>query len=239
MLRPLFRPPMVSRLSRAPLAASSNANAEAGAAAAAATAAPRDTAAGAVSTASRPSLQAHLQRRLYHLQLKQQQQRLFTPTTAANAPASAPEGPPTQPLSGPRVGGPVGPPPPFASVVLPAYIRQLHLNDWTLLFYPVPQYLKCMPENTQWGPLDISQGAPSSWEGAALAAALQPQLLCLECCSNRLQQLAAAAEAAAAAAARGGSLQQETRKQQKNLARGFSLLTSFDGGETQAVHPGT
>ncbi|CDJ61444.1 hypothetical protein, conserved [Eimeria maxima] len=113
-----------------------------------------------------------------------------------------------------------------SSIELPPYIHRLILGRWTLYFYPVPQYLKCIDG----APGRSPQEGPSSWEGALLVAALQPQLLCVECCSRRLQRLAAAAADAAAAAAQGGSLEEETRKQQRGLARGFSLLTSFDGG---------
>ncbi|KAL8437024.1 hypothetical protein ACSSS7_001274 [Eimeria intestinalis] len=108
-------------------------------------------------------------------------------------------------------------PPPFSSVQLPAY----------LYFYPLPQYLK-FDSIVSGGPPG-GKGAPSAWEGASL-------LLCLECCSSRLQQLiGAAADVAASAGRRGGSLQEETERQQRRLAKGFSLLTAFDGGLLHAA----
>ncbi|KAL8269543.1 hypothetical protein Esti_006533 [Eimeria stiedai] len=139
------------------------------------------------------------------------------------------------PLSrGALQGVPSGAPlPACSSVQLPAYVRELRLGGWQLYFYPLPQYLKSADANAADGP----PGGPLhfAWEGASLVPVLQPQLLCLECCSSRLQQLIAAAAAVAAAARRGVSLREETQKQQRRLAKGFSLLTAFDGGLLHAA----
>ncbi|XP_026194525.1 uncharacterized protein LOC113147617 [Cyclospora cayetanensis] len=128
---------------------------------------------------------------------------------------------------------------------LPPYIRRLELRQWTLYFYPVAQYLKCIDDPsvrdfpTAEAPDELvgtPSGCASAWEAASLVTLLRPQLLCLECCSSRLRELSAAAAAAAAsAAASGAPLQVELRKQQRRLAGSFSLLTSFDGGLLHAA----
>ena len=187
-------------------------------------------------------LQQQQQHKQQQQHMQQQQRRTSTVTFASCATAGRCNARNTEDSSKePPTGSPVE----FSSVEVPSYVRQLKLGHWTLYFYPIPQYLKSTdgaptratpevsegprapPFNAQFGG---SSWGPSAWEGASLVAALQPQLLCLECCNSRLQQLAAAATAAIAAAADGGSMEEEIRKQQRRLARGFSLLTSFDGG---------
>ncbi|CDI74473.1 hypothetical protein, conserved [Eimeria praecox] len=179
---------------------------------------------------------------LQQQQLQQQQQQQHEPvplaaaalhSAAASVIPSHSKGSQGAPLVGPPSGAPWQCDSP--SLDLPPYIQRLSLGRWNIYFYPVPQYLKSIDR------APINDGAPSTeegpnaWEAALLVAALQPQLLCVECCSSRLKQLVAAAAEAAAAAADGGSLEEETRKQQRRLARGFSLLTSFDGGLLHAA----
>ena len=179
---------------------------------------------------SRRSLlqQQQQQQQQQRQQQQRQQQQLFTFVAASTSQSDAVGAPPI-PREAPD-GAPSASAMPFSSVELPAYIRELQLGGWRLYFYPIPQYLKSIDGAafgaSHGGPL----GGPSAWEGASLLAALQPQMVCVECCSSRLQELTAAAATAAAAAAGGLSLEEETQKQQRRLAKGFSLLTSFDGG---------
>ncbi|OEH77325.1 hypothetical protein cyc_07990 [Cyclospora cayetanensis] len=81
---------------------------------------------------------------------------------------------------------------------LPPYIRRLELRQWTLYFYPVAQYLKCIDDPsvrdfpTAEAPDELvgtPSGCASAWEAASLVTLLRPQLLCLECCSSRLREL--------------------------------------------------
>ncbi|KAL8442619.1 hypothetical protein Emag_006327 [Eimeria magna] len=185
------------------------------------------TAAAAAATAATAAAYTERDRFLCVLAQQQQQQQQQQHRSQAGLPESSPlsRGAP----QGESWGAPL---PAFSSVQLPSYIRKMQLGGWQLYFYPLPQYLKSMDPDAAGGP---PGGAPSGWEGASLVAALRPQLLCLECCSNRLQQLIAAAAAVAAATRRGASLQEETQKQQRRLAKGFSLLTAFDGGLLHAA----